>query len=181
MSRVGNKPILIPKIVKIINKKQSITVTGPLGDFSLIIHKLIIIKHNKEKNLIVKRKSETKEAKSLHGLFRSLISNMIIGVTIGYKRELLIKGIGYKAVKIDDKLHLSLGFSHKIIFQIPKGINIKTNSAQNKIILESIDKQLIGETAAKIRSLRKPEPYKGKGIRYSNEVIKRKEGKSTNK
>ena len=181
MSRIGSQPILLPEKIIVVINSQIVLVEGPMGKLSLTVHKLINVQNNKGKTIILRRNSETKEAKSLHGLFRSLIANMIHGVCVGYKRDLQINGVGYRAHMNGRDLHLSLGYSHPIIFQLLDGINAKIDIKKTKISLSGIDKQLLGITAAKIRSFRKPEPYRGKGIRYNDEIVKRKEGKSAKK
>ncbi|WP_185872023.1 50S ribosomal protein L6 [Blattabacterium cuenoti] len=180
MSRIGKKPILIPENVniKIIDKK--ILVEGSLGSLIQKISKKIKLNLN-ENQLIITRYQEDKTSKSLHGLYRVLIKNMIIGVTKGFIKELELVGIGYRASYNEDILDLNLGFSHNIMMQIPKEIDIKIKSEKGKntiLVLKSYDKQLLGIIAAKIRSFRVPEPYKGKGIKYLKEKIRRKVGKS---
>ena len=181
MSRIGKLPIQLPKGVQIsITDKNLVSVKGPLGelqqqvdlDISVVIENDIIT---------LSRPTEQKRHKSLHGLYRSLISNMITGVSTGYQITQELVGVGYKATVNGQLLELALGYSHNIIFELPKEIKVQTTAERGKnptIILNSNDKQLIGQVAAKIRSLRKPEPYKGKGIKFANEVLRRKAGKS---
>ncbi len=180
MSRIGKKPIFIPKnvYIKIIN--DEIIVKGTLGILNQKF-KNINLKITDD-HLFIRRKENSKISKSLHGLYRVLINNMIIGVSIGFEKKLELIGIGYKAVFIDKYiLSLSLGFSHDIFIQVPKEIIIKIQSTKGNntiIILSSYNKQLLGIFSAKIRSFRKPEPYKGKGVRYFGEEVRRKTGKS---
>ncbi len=181
MSRIGQKPILIPNNTIIDLNNNIIKIKGKLGCLSLKIHPLINIINNNNKFLHININQQTKLAKSLHGLFRSLIANIITGVNYYHIKILKIHGIGYKAILKHNTLILHLGYSNPKFFIIPKNINIRLNDKNNEIILSSIDKHLLGTAAATIRAYKKPEPYIGKGIRYSYENIKRKEGKSTNK
>ncbi len=183
MSRIGKKPVSIPKGVTITVKDAVVTVKGPKGELSQPIDRDIEIEIN-ETELIVKRPTEQIRHRAMHGLYRSLISNLVKGVTEGYKKELELVGVGFKAANQGNLLDLALGYSHNIIFEIPKELKVATTTekGQNpKIFLEGSDKQLIGQVAAKIRGLRKPEPYKGKGVRYSDEVVRRKAGKAAGK
>ena len=175
MSRIGKKPVDIPAGVKVTLNDGVITVEGKSKlAMPLPPHVAVEIKENQ---LLVTQADDTRKAGAMHGLARSLINNMVIGVTAGFRKELAIVGIGYKAVLAGNKLTLTLGFSHTIEFPVPEGIKI-TVTPENKIIVEGADKQLVGETAAEIRRFRPPEPYKGKGIRYVDERIVLKEGKS---
>ena len=177
MSHIGKKPIHIPEGIDIsINDSNQVNVRGPLGELSGTFQSEISI--SKEDNIItVKIPSETKRFRELHGLTRALIANMVGGVSVGYSKELNLVGVGYTAdASNSNYLLLNLGFSHPIYFQKPDLITFETPSATS-IIIKGIDKQLVGQVAAKIRSLRKPEPYKGKGIRYSDEMVRRKAGK----
>lgn len=180
MSRIGKTSISIPNEVNLILKKNYLSVKGPLGKLLQEINKniKIIISGNK---LSVERISNQKKNKSLHGLYRALINNMILGVTKGFVKKLELVGIGYRVSNIGKLLELNLGFSHNIIIEMPDEIEIKTISEKGKnplIILTSYNKELLGIISAKIRSLRKPEPYKGKGVKYLEEIIQRKTGKS---
>ena len=181
MSRIGNQHIEIPAGVSIdLSDQNIITVQGPKGELKQAVDKDIIIKID-DNILSVKRPTEQKRHKALHGLYRSLIHNMVIGVSEGYKIVQELVGVGYKASHNGQLLELSLGYSHNIFFELPKEITLNTLTERGKnplVILESYDKQLIGQVAAKIRSMRKPEPYKGKGIRFQGEVIRRKAGKA---
>ncbi len=181
MSRIGKLPIEIPKGVNItITDKNLVIVKGPLGELSQQLDTAITVEQ--EGNILnVKRHTEQKTHKSLHGLYRSLLHNMVVGVSQGYQIEQELVGVGYKVTSSGQQLDLSLGYSHNIVMILPDEVKVETlteRSKNPKIILKSNDKQLIGMVAAKIRSLRKPEPYKGKGIKFVNEVLRRKAGKS---
>ncbi len=176
MSRVGKKPIPIPVGVKVKIDQNEITVTGPKGELKKEIHPSLRVETS-ENEILIFRPSDSKFHKSLHGLSRALIANMVDGVTTGYSKALEIQGIGYKAELREKKLNLSLGFSHPILFSPPEGIKIDLNSP-NKIMISGIDKELVGLVAAKIRSFRPPEPYKGKGVRYEGEFVRKKAGKA---
>ena len=183
MSRIGNKPVSIPKGVTVTVKDSVVTVKGPKGELTQEVDRDIIIEIT-ETELIVKRPTEQIRHRAMHGLYRSLLSNLVKGVTEGYKKELELVGVGFKASNQGNVLDLALGYSHNIIFQVPSELKVATTTekGQNpKIFLEGSDKQLIGAVAAKLRSLRKPEPYKGKGVRYSDEVVRRKAGKAAGK
>ena len=179
MSRVGNNPITVPEGVNVEIHADSVKVSGKLGTLSQNIDSVSVLKE--ENQLIIKRNSESKEHKAKHGLYRSLISNMIIGVSQGWKKSLELVGVGYRAQSSGQKLDLSLGFSHNIVMMLPDEIKIETINEKGKnpvINITSYDKQLVGMVAAKIRSYRKPEPYKGKGVKFVGEEIRRKAGKS---
>jgi large subunit ribosomal protein L6 len=183
MSRIGKKPVSIPKGVTITCKDSVVTVKGPKGELSQEIDRDITIEIT-ETELIVSRPTEQIRHRAMHGLYRSLIANLVKGVTEGYKKELELVGVGFKAANQGNILDLALGYSHNIIFEVPKELKVTTTTekGQNpKIFLESSDKQLLGAVAAKLRSLRKPEPYKGKGVKYSDEVVRRKAGKAAGK
>ncbi len=176
MSRIGNKPITVPENVEVKIDGHHIEVKGPKGTLTRDLHKNMTIVH--EGNTIkVERSNDQKENRSLHGLTRTLISNMIEGVVNEYKRELEINGVGYRAQKKGNKLVMNLGYSHPVEIDPPEGITFDV-PAPNQIIVRGIDKEVVGQTAAYIRSLRAPEPYKGKGIRYVGEFVRRKEGKT---
>jgi len=180
MSRIGRLPIEIPKGVDVkVDENNNVTVKGQKGTLSKSFHKDMIIKLEKD-TLTVQRPSENKLHKSLHGLTRTLISNMVEGVTKGYEKGLEINGVGYRAQKQGKKLVLTLGYSHPVEMEEPDGITVEV-PAPNKLVVKGIDKQAVGEFAAKIRSKREPEPYKGKGIKYDTETIRRKEGKTGGK
>lgn len=184
MSRIGKLPITIPAGVTIqVSDKNIVTVKGPKGTLTRLVDADMTI-DIEGSHLEVKRPTEQKRHKALHGLYRSLINNMVLGVTQGYKIEQDLVGVGYRANANGQLLELSLGYSHDIIMEIPKEVVLATKAEKGqppRIILESIDKELIGMVAAKIRSFRTPEPYKGKGIRFVNEVVRRKAGKSAGK
>jgi large subunit ribosomal protein L6 len=183
MSRIGKKPVSIPKGVTVTVANSVVTVKGPKGTLTQEIDRDIEIEIT-ETELIVKRPTEQIRHRAMHGLYRSLISNLVKGVTDGYKKDLELVGVGFKATNAGNILDLALGYSHNIIFEVPKELKVTTTTekGQNpKIFLEGSDKQLIGQVAAKIRGLRKPEPYKGKGVRYSDEVVRRKAGKAAGK
>ena len=176
MSRIGNNPITVPSEVQVKIDGNKITVTGPKGTLEREIHKDISLEMN-ENIIKVIRKNDLPAVRSLHGLTRTLINNMIIGVTEQFSKELQINGVGYRVQKQGNDLNLTLGYSHPVIFEAPEGITFDVPNA-NTIIIKGIDKELVGQTAAVVRSKRPPEVYRGKGIKYADEVIRRKEGKS---
>ena len=177
MSRIGKVPVTIPAGVEVtIDEANLVTVKGPKGELSQRISPLITIK-KEEGVLYVGRQNDEKESRSLHGLSRTLIGNMVTGVSAGFERKLEIVGVGYKADKKGNKLVLNLGYSHPIELIDPEGITTETPSA-TEILVKGIDKAIVGNYAANIRAWRAPEPYKGKGVRYSGEKIRRKEGKA---
>lgn len=180
MSRIGRLPIAIPQGVTItVSDDNVVTVKGPMGTLSEQIQKDIKIQIEGEV-LTVTRPTDQKQHRSLHGLSRSLINNMVVGVTQGYVKKLSIVGVGYKAAKQGKKLDLALGFSHPVVLEDPDGITTEVPQ-QTEILVKGIEKALVGNYAAKIRALRPPEPYKGKGIRYADEKVRRKEGKTGKK
>ncbi len=180
MSRIGKLPIAVPKGVDVkLSGDNVLTVKGSKGTLTKQFHKDMIIKMEGEQ-ILVERPSDLKMHKSLHGLTRTLVNNMVEGVTNGFQKALDINGVGYRAQKQGKKLVLTLGYSHPVEMDDPDGITTEV-PAPNKIIVKGIDKQVVGEIAAKIREKRPPEPYKGKGIKYENEVIRRKEGKTGGK
>lgn len=176
MSRVGRREIIIPKEVKVEIKDNEVFVQGPKGKLNLRVPKAFEVSLKGGK-LSVSRPSDLQKNVALHGLYRSLVNNLIIGVSKGYLKKLQIQGVGYKAQIKDKTLNLQLGFSHPIEFDIPEGIVIKTPKP-TEIIIEGIDKKLLGDVAAAIRAFYKPEPYKGKGIRYEGEYVRHKAGKT---
>jgi len=184
MSRIGKKPVDVPKGVTItVGADNVITVKGPKGELKQTIDRDIKAEV-KDGHIEFVRPTDQIRHRALHGLYRSLVSNMVKGVTEGYTRKLELIGVGFKASNQGNLLDLSLGFSHNIIFEIPKELKLATAQEKGdnpKITLEGIDKQLIGQVAAKIRGLRKPEPYKGKGVRYVGEVVRKKAGKAAGK
>lgn len=181
MSRIGRAPISVPGGVTIeVNKSNIVTVKGAKGSLDLQIDPDITIVVE-DGVVTVKRPTDQIRHRAMHGLYRSLINNMMIGVSEGYSKELELIGVGYRATNAGNMLELSLGFSHPIIFNVPADIKLETRSEKGKppvIVLSGIDKQLVGQVAAKIRAMRKPEPYKGKGVKFVGEVIRRKAGKT---
>lgn len=181
MSRIGNAPISIPSGVTItVSGDNTITVKGSKGELTQKVNEAISINVEGEVANIT-RATDSKKHKALHGLYRTLINNMIVGVSEGYKKELELVGVGYRASSSGQTLELAVGYSHPIMFNLPKEIKVSAESKKGQaplVTLESHDKQLIGQVAAKIRSFRKPEPYKGKGVRYKGEYIRRKAGKT---
>ncbi len=184
MSRIGKKPINLPAGVTVdVSAHNTVTVKGPKGTLTQDVNPDITVELEDSK-VVLNRPTDSKRHKSLHGLYRSLINNMIIGVSEGYKKNLELVGVGYKATNQGQVLELALGYSHNIYFALPESISLKTETPKGKnplVSLEGIDKELIGQVAAKIKSLRKVEPYKGKGIRCVGEVVRRKAGKTASK
>lgn len=176
MSRIGRKPIPVPEGVTVRIEGQTVSVKGPKGELNRTVHRDMMIKMA-DSQIVVERPSDDKLHRSLHGLTRTLIDNMITGVTQGFTKSLEISGVGYRAAKAGQKLTLTLGYSHPVEVVPPQGLNIDVPAA-NKIVISGADKEAVGELAAKIRSLRQPEPYKGKGIKYEGEFIRRKVGKA---
>lgn len=184
MSRIGKQPVIVPSGVTVtVGKDNVITVKGPKGELKEVIDRDITVEV-KDGQINLNRPTDQIRHRALHGLYRSLVSNLVKGVTDGYQRKLELIGVGFKASHQGNVLDLTLGFSHNIIFEVPKELKVATaqEKGQNPIItLDGIDKQLIGQVAAKLRSLRKPEPYKGKGVRYVGEVVRKKAGKAAGK
>ena len=183
MSRIGKSPVLIPSGVEVKVDGNIVTVKGSKGELTQALDSCISM-NLKETEITFARESDSSDHKAKHGLYRALVQNMIIGVTEGYKKELEVVGVGYRAKASGQKLELSLGYSHPFVFEIPQEVKVTTVSEKGKapiVVLESHDKQLVGQVAAKIRSLRKPEPYKGKGVRFLGEQIRRKAGKTAAK
>jgi large subunit ribosomal protein L6 len=184
MSRIGKQPVVVPAGVTItVSADNVLTVKGPKGQLTQNIDRDITIEV-KEGEVIFTRPTDQIRHRAMHGLYRSLVNNMVKGVTEGYKKELELVGVGFKAANTGNLLDLALGYSHNIIIEIPSELKVSTTTekGQNpKVFLEGIDKQLIGQVAAKLRSLRKPEPYKGKGVKYAGEILRRKAGKSAGK
>lgn len=179
MSRIGKQPIEIPSGVKVSIDNQCVSVTGPKGTLSRVILDNVTLDLN-DKFLTVARVDDSINARAAHGLSRTLLSNMVTGVTKGFERALEINGVGYRAEVKGDVLNLSLGYSHPINFQLPNGITVDVDK-MTKLLVKGIDKELVGQTAAKIREFRSPEPYKGKGVKYADETILRKAGKTGKK
>jgi len=184
MSRIGKLPISIPAGVSVsVDANNTVTVKGPKGELKQAVNSPITVEV-KDNTVFVSRLNDDKEIRSQHGLFRSLINNMVVGVSKGYHKEMELVGVGYRAQNNGQILDLALGYTHNIYLMLPPEIKLETKSERNKnpiIILESCDKQLIGQVCAKIRSFRKPEPYKGKGVRFVGEEVRRKAGKSAGK
>lgn len=183
MSRIGKLPIALPNGVNVEVKDNVVTVKGPKGELTQTVNPVVEIKvENGE--VMVSRHNDEKQTRAYHGLYRSLIHNMVIGVSEGYTKTMELVGVGYRAANTGQVLELTLGYSHMIYLKLPNEVKLETKSERNQnsmIILESIDKQLLGQVCAKIRSFRKPEPYKGKGIKFQGEVIRRKAGKAAGK
>ena len=178
MSRIGKLPVPVPAGVEVTLDGQLVTVKGPKGTLSHTVAAPIVVEKGEDGVLSVNRPDDERQSRSLHGLTRTLISNMVVGVTDGYEKKLEIVGVGYRVLpKGPTQLEFQLGYSHPIVFDAPEGITF-TTEGPTKLGVVGIDKQLVGEVAAKIRKLRKPEPYKGKGVRYSGEHIRRKVGKA---
>jgi large subunit ribosomal protein L6 len=183
MSRIGKLPITLPEKVTVSQKDNVITVKGPKGELSQEINPAIKVEVEGN-TLSVSRPDDERQNRALHGLYRSLINNMVTGVSEGYKKELELVGVGYRVSNTGNLLEFALGYTHNIFLKLPQEIKVETKTERNKnplVILESIDKQLIGQVCAKIRSFRKVEPYKGKGVRFVGEVVRRKSGKSAGK
>jgi len=176
MSRIGKLPVAIPAGVKVTVSASAVAVEGPKGKLSQTLDPLVDVKVEGN-SVLVSRKDDTKVARSFHGLYRNLINNMVVGVTKGFTKSLVVNGVGYRAEVQGNLLVMNLGFSTDFIAGIPEGLSV-TADAQGKITITGVRKDQVGEFAAEVRKLRGPEPYKGKGIRYENEVIKRKVGKS---
>ena len=180
MSRIGRMPIAVPAGVTVdIAENNKVTVKGPKGTLERVLASEMTIEKDGD-TIVVKRPNDLKRMKSLHGLTRTLLNNMIIGVTDGYQKVLEINGVGYRAAKHGSKLVLSLGYSHPVEMEDPEGLEVVVED-QNKVIVKGIDKEKVGQYAAEIREKRAPEPYKGKGIKYADEVIRRKVGKTGKK
>ncbi|MDH4127697.1 MAG: 50S ribosomal protein L6 [Spirochaetota bacterium] len=176
MSRIGRKVIQVPEKVKVAFSDGFLKVSGPKGELTQNVREGIEFEI-KEKEILVKRKSDTKKLRAFHGLYRSLLNNMIIGVNAGFTRKLELNGVGYRAQASGNTINLQVGFSHPVKFELPKGVTCEITDSTN-IVLSGFDKQLVGQTAAEIRKVRPPEPYKKKGIKYAEETIRTKAGKS---
>jgi len=177
MSRVGKIPVKIPEKVKVAVDGTTVRVEGPKGKMSFPFNPVVKVEVEKGE-VRVSRPDETRLAKGLHGLTRTLVKNALEGVTKGYERSLEISGVGFKAELKGKEIHFALGFSHPVVFRLPEGVSAEVDPKQTRITVRGVDKHLLGLTAAKIRGLREPEPYKGKGIKYANEIVRRKEGKT---
>jgi len=176
MSRIGRLPVAVPSGVDITLDGRRLTVTGPRGTLTRDLPPIVDVRHV-DGQIVVTRPSDAKEHRSLHGLTRTLVNNMVTGVTTGYRKGLEIVGVGYRAQKVGEKLQLSLGYSHPVEITPPKGISFEVENPTHLAVV-GIDKELVGQVAATVRSSRKPEPYKGKGVRYAGEQVRRKAGKS---
>jgi large subunit ribosomal protein L6 len=176
MSRIGRLPVAVPSSVEVTIDGRRVTVTGPKGTLSRDLHPDMTVSRE-DGNLVVTRPTEQKTHKQLHGLTRTLVNNMVVGVTDGYRKGLEITGVGYRAAKVGEKLQLNLGYSHPIEIEPPTGISFEVENP-TRLAVVGIDKELVGQVAARVRSTRKPEPYKGKGVRYAGEQIRRKAGKA---
>lgn len=176
MSRVGRKPIPVVSGVKVHVADHEVKVTGPKGELTAKVHQDITVQI-KENEVVVSRRSDEKQQRALHGLWRAILQNMMNGVNTGYTRKLELVGVGYRAEMKGKRLQILVGFSHPILFVPPAGVTIETPT-QTSIVISGIDRQLVGQVAAKIRSFRPPEPYKGKGIKYEGEYVRRKAGKA---
>jgi large subunit ribosomal protein L6 len=176
MSRIGRLPIAVPSGVDVTIDGRAITVKGPKGTLTRELHPDISVSREDDR-LVVTRPTEQKTHKQLHGLTRTLVNNMVVGVTDGYRKSLEITGVGYRASKVGEKLQLNLGYSHPIEIAPPQGISFEVENP-TRLAVVGIDKELVGQVAAQVRSTRKPEPYKGKGVRYAGEYIRRKAGKA---
>ena len=180
MSRIGNAPVSLPQGVEVKFNNGEVTVKGKLGELTQEISEGITVNVS-DNEIVIAREKETKDLKSKHGLYRSLISNMVVGVTEGYTTKQELIGVGFRAKVTGQMLEMNLGFSHNVVFSLPKEVKVTAEQSKGQppiVTFTSIDKQLVGQVAAKLRSLRKPEPYKGKGIKYLGEQIRRKAGKS---
>jgi large subunit ribosomal protein L6 len=175
MSRIANNPVSIPKGVEITLSGQEVSVKGSKGNLAMTLHDLVGISQEEDR-LQLKAVEVSKKSVALAGTFRSLVNNMVVGVSSGFQKELQLQGVGYRAQAQGKKLNLSLGFSHPVVYEVPEGIDIETPT-QTQVIVKGIDKQLVGQVSADIRAFRPPEPYKGKGVRYVDEYVKRKEAK----
>jgi len=177
MSRIGKTPVDIPEKVKVQVSDQRVEVEGPKGKLSLALPPLARVAVD-DNQVVVTRADDTKSSKAQHGLTRSLVQNMVIGVTTGFTRQLEIQGVGFKATLANAKITLNLGYSHEIVYPVPPSIDVTIEENGTRVKIEGPDKALVGKVASEIRSFYPPEPYKGKGVRYSDEQVRRKEGKS---
>jgi len=180
MSRIGRLPVPVPSGVSVTIDGQQVTVKGPKGELSHLVAEPITVEHNEDGTVLVSRPDDERMSRSLHGLSRTLIANMVTGVTSGYSKTLEIVGTGYRVVAKGNDLEFALGFSHPVVVTPPEGIVFRVERP-TVFVVEGIDKQKVGEVAANIRKLRKPDPYKGKGVRYQGETIRRKAGKAGKK
>ena len=177
MSRIGKLPITVPSGVEVTIDGQTVTVKGPKGSLVQEIAEPITVEKDEDGSILVKRPDDERYSRSLHGLSRSLVNNMVVGVSQGYQKDLEIHGVGYRVLQKGSNLEFSLGYNHPVLVEPPEGIQFATEGP-TKLSVKGIDKQLVGEIAARIRMLRRPDPYKGKGVRYAGETIRRKVGKT---
>ncbi|QIZ34813.1 50S ribosomal protein L6 [Saccharopolyspora sp. ASAGF58] len=177
MSRIGKLPITVPSGVEVTIDGPAVNVKGPKGSLQHQVAEPIVVERDEDGSILVKRPNDERESRSLHGLTRTLVNNMVIGVSQGYQKNLEIHGVGYRVLQKGSNLEFSLGYSHPIVIEPPEGIQFVVDGP-TKLSVKGIDKQLVGEIAARIRKLRKPDPYKGKGVRYAGEIIRRKVGKT---
>jgi large subunit ribosomal protein L6 len=177
MSRIGKLPVAVPSGVNVTLDSDAVLVKGPKGELRHAFLSRVVGVKLEDGNVIVERRGDAKQHRSAHGLTRTLIANMVEGVSKGFRKSLEIQGVGYRVAKAGENLNLSLGYSHPVVFEAPKGIALSVEG-QNRIHVDGIDKQTVGQVAAEIRRLRPPEPYKGKGIRYAGEQIRKKLGKA---
>jgi large subunit ribosomal protein L6 len=177
MSRIGKLPITVPSGVEVTIDGPAVTVKGPKGSLHHQVAEPIVVEKDEDGAVLVKRPNDERESRSLHGLTRTLVNNMVIGVSQGYQKDLEIHGVGYRVMQKGSNLEFALGYSHPIVIEPPEGIQFAVDGP-TKLSVKGIDKQLVGEIAARIRKLRKPDPYKGKGVRYAGEIIRRKVGKT---
>jgi len=176
MSRIGRLPIAVPAGVDVTLDGRQLTVKGPKGTLTRELPPVVTVAHEGDE-IVVTRPNDEKDARSLHGLTRTLVNNMVVGVTTGYRKGLEIVGVGYRAQKVGEKLQLSLGYSHPVEIEPPTGISFELETP-TRLAVVGIDKELVGQVAARVRQTRKPEPYKGKGVRYAGEQVRRKAGKA---
>lgn len=175
MSRVGKEPVSVPANVEVILSSSEVSIKGPLGKLQRSFNSDVIIEHDGD-TLLVKVANSSRQANAMSGTMRALLANMMQGVTSGFEKKLSLVGVGYRAQVTNETLNLTLGFSHPIVYKIPGGVKVETPT-QTEILIKGIDKQQVGQVAAEVRAYRKPEPYKGKGVRYTDEVITMKEAK----
>jgi large subunit ribosomal protein L6 len=175
MSRIGKEPVSVPANVEVNLSSSEVSVKGPLGKLQRSINSDVTVKHEGD-TLLVKVANDSRQANAMSGTMRALLANMVQGVTSGYEKKLSLVGVGYRAQAANETLNLTLGFSHPVVYKMPEGIKVETPS-QTEILIKGIDKQKVGQVAAEVRAFRKPEPYKGKGVRYADEVIVMKEAK----
>ncbi len=182
MSRIGKKPVMIPEKVEVKIDGNVVTVKGPKGELSQAFETEFVTVKQEEGTIVVERLNDSKSARARHGLYRSLFQNLMEGVTDGFAKKMEVRGVGYRVAQKGTDLEFNLGYSHSITFPLPQGVEVAFEEKNNNIFtLSSINKQLVGQTAANIRALRKPEPYKGKGVRYADEHVQLKAGKSAAK